>query len=137
MSSIVHSIKNKFKHRSHHQHGKENSSAQDAVHGDKKGAMLKPVVVMTLEEQPMVDVLLQCRAKMWAFNEGEWKERGVGNISIKYFPEWKQHRVVMIRDAVFKLCANFISMYRWVWKAEGTRARQRVSGQEWHMCKWL
>ncbi|KAL1491802.1 hypothetical protein ABEB36_012345 [Hypothenemus hampei] len=66
------------------------------------------VPVTTGEEN---ETVLFCqRAKLFRFvimnGQGEWKERGIGNIKILHNPETGKVRVLMRREQVHKICAN-------------------------------
>uniref|UniRef100_A0A914NYJ6 Uncharacterized protein n=1 Tax=Panagrolaimus davidi TaxID=227884 RepID=A0A914NYJ6_9BILA len=65
------------------------------------------VDVVTGEESEQV--LFKNRCKLYIFNSEtkEVKERGVGDLKVLYNPEEKSYRVVMRREQVHKICANF------------------------------
>uniref|UniRef100_A0A1A9WPQ8 E3 SUMO-protein ligase RanBP2 n=1 Tax=Glossina brevipalpis TaxID=37001 RepID=A0A1A9WPQ8_9MUSC len=62
------------------------------------------IKVKTGEEDE--EILYVHRAKLYRFTEGEWKERGIGNVKILRHKETKKLRVVMRRDQVLKICLN-------------------------------
>ena len=51
-------------------------------------------------------VLFEERTKLFRFQDGEWKERGVGNLKLLWNSTTGQARVVMRREKVLKICAN-------------------------------
>ena len=57
------------------------------------------VVVQTGEENERV--LFQERCKLYRFTEGQWKERGIGDIKILFSSERGQARIVMRREQVW------------------------------------
>ncbi|XP_039489785.1 E3 SUMO-protein ligase RanBP2 [Drosophila santomea] len=48
------------------------------------------------------------RAKLYRLTEGEWKERGLGDVKILRHRQTKKLRVVMRREQVFKICLNHV-----------------------------
>lgn len=54
------------------------------------------------------DLLYVHRAKLYRFADGEWKERGLGNIKILRHKESKKLRVVMRREQILKICLNHV-----------------------------
>ncbi|XP_076811895.1 E3 SUMO-protein ligase RanBP2-like isoform X2 [Clavelina lepadiformis] len=64
----------------------------------------QPVKVLSGEENE--EVVFSERAKLYRFNSGEWKERGLGDMKILKHKETGKHRVVMRREQVLKICAN-------------------------------
>ena len=61
------------------------------------------VEVKTGEEED--EVLFSHRAKLFRWNDNQWKERGLGDMKILKNKEGKA-RVVMRREQVLKICAN-------------------------------
>ncbi|KAJ1351139.1 Nuclear pore complex protein Nup98-Nup96, partial [Parelaphostrongylus tenuis] len=63
--------------------------------------------VVTGKEEEMV--VFTARAKLYHFvkETNEHKERGVGELKVLRNPQSNAHRVVMRRDHVHKICANF------------------------------
>uniref|UniRef100_A0A1B0A9R1 RanBD1 domain-containing protein n=1 Tax=Glossina pallidipes TaxID=7398 RepID=A0A1B0A9R1_GLOPL len=62
------------------------------------------IKVKTGEEDE--EILYVHRAKLYRFTDGEWKERGIGNVKILRHKETKKLRVIMRRDQVLKICLN-------------------------------
>uniref|UniRef100_A0A1B0ADY0 RanBD1 domain-containing protein n=1 Tax=Glossina pallidipes TaxID=7398 RepID=A0A1B0ADY0_GLOPL len=62
------------------------------------------IKVKTGEEEE--ESLYAHRAKLYRFTDGEWKERGIGNVKILRHKETKRLRVIMRRDQVLKICLN-------------------------------
>ncbi|KAI9579081.1 E3 SUMO-protein ligase RanBP2 [Glossina fuscipes] len=52
------------------------------------------------------EILYIHRAKLYRFTDGEWKERGLGNVKILRHLVTKRLRVLMRRDQVLKICLN-------------------------------
>uniref|UniRef100_A0A1A9VEI3 RanBD1 domain-containing protein n=1 Tax=Glossina austeni TaxID=7395 RepID=A0A1A9VEI3_GLOAU len=70
----------------------------------EKGPPANVVKVKTGEEDE--EILYVHRAKLYRFTDGEWKERGIGNVKILRHKESKKLRVIMRRDQVLKICLN-------------------------------
>lgn len=64
------------------------------------------IEVKTGEEDE--DLLYIHRAKLYRFMDGEWKERGLGNVKILRHKENKKLRVVMRRELILKICLNHV-----------------------------
>lgn len=62
------------------------------------------IVIKTGEEDE--DVLYSHRAKLFRFVDGEWKERGLGDVKILKHKATDKIRVVMRREQIFKICLN-------------------------------
>ncbi|XP_041353030.1 E3 SUMO-protein ligase RanBP2-like [Gigantopelta aegis] len=62
------------------------------------------IEVKTGEEDE--SVLFEHRAKLYRFDNGEWKERGLGNVKILENRLTKKIRILMRREQVLKLCLN-------------------------------
>jgi Ran-binding protein 1 len=100
------------------------ASGSPAATGADKGAdaeeecqaEFKPVV--QLEKKEVADgeeseqIKLEYKAKLYRydFEKQEWKERGVGMCKILEHKETKKTRVLMRRDKLMKVCANFLIM---------------------------
>ncbi|XP_013108184.2 E3 SUMO-protein ligase RanBP2 isoform X1 [Stomoxys calcitrans] len=69
-------------------------------------ALPDKIEVKTGEEDE--DLLYIHRAKLYRFTEGEWKERGLGNVKILRHKLNKKLRVVMRREQVLKICLNHV-----------------------------
>ena len=67
---------------------------------------LDEVEVKTGEEDD--EVLFCCRAKLFRFVEGEWKERGLGDMKILRNKNSNKSRILMRRENIHKLCANHL-----------------------------
>ncbi|XP_057302228.1 E3 SUMO-protein ligase RanBP2-like [Hydractinia symbiolongicarpus] len=55
------------------------------------------------------EILFKHRAKLYRF-DGQWKERGVGDIKLTKNAKTGYCRVIMRRDLIYKLCANHAVM---------------------------
>ncbi|KAK4873399.1 hypothetical protein RN001_015428 [Aquatica leii] len=95
-----------------HSSGCQGEEESDSfVEDDGDHIYFKPVVslpdkidVKTGEESEQV---LYChRAKLFRFVDGEWKERGIGDLKILLNSAAKKLRVLMRREQVLKICLN-------------------------------
>ena len=72
----------------------------------------KPIVMLTAVETKTGEEEEEClfshRAKLYRFNDGQWKERGVGDIKILRNRVTERSRVVMRRDQILKICCNHL-----------------------------
>jgi len=79
-------------------------------------AEFKPVVQLEKKEvdtgEESEEIKLEYKAKLYRydFEKQEWKERGVGMCKILEHKETKKTRVLMRRDKLMKVCANFLIM---------------------------
>jgi len=110
--------------------------AADATKEEEHDPHYEPVIrlteqveVKTMEEDE--EPLFKLRAKLFRFetSDGQWKERGTGDVRLLQHKETKKVRLVMRRDKTLKVCANHIitadmrlqpnigSDRSWVWKA--------------------
>ncbi|XP_067615934.1 E3 SUMO-protein ligase RanBP2 [Eurosta solidaginis] len=64
------------------------------------------IEVKTGEENE--EVLYVHRAKLYRYMDGEWKERGIGDVKILRHKETNKLRIVMRRDQVLKICLNHV-----------------------------
>ena len=77
-------------------------------------AEFKPVVQLEKAEvatgEESEEIKLEYKAKLYRydFEKQEWKERGVGPVKILEDKTTKKTRVLMRRDKLMKICANFI-----------------------------
>ncbi|XP_070073916.1 E3 SUMO-protein ligase RanBP2 isoform X2 [Drosophila takahashii] len=90
--------------------GDDNDSHEEE---EENNAYFAPVIplpdkidVKTGEEDE--ELLYVHKAKLYRHTEGEWKERGLGDIKILRHRETKKLRVVMRREQVFKICLNHV-----------------------------
>lgn len=65
---------------------------------------LEQVETKTMEEDE--DVFFKTRAKMFRFDDNQWKERGTGDLKMLQHRESRKVRIVMRRDKTLKVCAN-------------------------------
>ncbi|XP_011183994.2 E3 SUMO-protein ligase RanBP2 [Zeugodacus cucurbitae] len=54
------------------------------------------------------ELLYVHRAKLYRFVDGEWKERGLGDVKILRHKQTQKLRVVMRREQVLKICLNHV-----------------------------
>ncbi|VDD80354.1 unnamed protein product [Mesocestoides corti] len=62
------------------------------------------VEVRTGEEDE--EVVFEARAKLFRFDSGAWKERGLGQLKLLRTPDSGRVRIVMRREQVHKVCCN-------------------------------
>ncbi|XP_053407821.1 E3 SUMO-protein ligase RanBP2-like [Mercenaria mercenaria] len=79
--------------------------------GDDSHIHFEPVIelpdhieVKTGEEEE--ERIFSHRAKLFRFFNGEWKERGLGDVKVLYHSETNKARIVMRREQILKLCCN-------------------------------
>ncbi|KAG5883507.1 hypothetical protein JTB14_013934 [Gonioctena quinquepunctata] len=91
----------------------EEESDGSYVEEEEDNIYFKPVIplpdkveIKTGEEEE--EVLYCHRAKLFRFVEGEWKERGLGDIKLLKRKDNGKLRVVMRREQVHKICLNHI-----------------------------
>ena len=69
-------------------------------------ALPDKIEVKTGEEDE--ELLYSHRAKLFRYTEGEWKERGLGDVKVLKHRVSGKLRVLMRREQIFKLCLNHI-----------------------------
>ena len=126
--------------------GKQPNNEEENPEKEDDNLVFKPMVSLpqkmdlkTGEEDEMVKFFNH--AKLYRFDDGSWKERGVGEIKVLYDMARKRGRVVMRRDQVRVLCANhFISSDMvlkphgdsqkcWMWHVAGDTADNETKEQ--------
>lgn len=81
----------------------------DPCHDYKPMIPLPDEIVPTTGEENE-SILFDARAKLYRFVDGEWKERGLGNIKILKNIDNGKVRILMRRDTVHTICANHLLM---------------------------
>ena len=76
----------------------------DHIHFEPVIELPSVVDIATGEEED--EVLFQHRAKLFRFVNGEWKERGLGDIKISKNKESGKVRLLMRREQILKICLN-------------------------------
>ncbi|CAG2242093.1 NUP358 [Mytilus edulis] len=76
----------------------------DHIHFEPIIELPSVVDVVTGEENE--EVLFQHRSKLFRFVDGEWKERGLGDIKISKHKENGKVRLLMRRAQIYKICLN-------------------------------
>ncbi|XP_071172794.1 uncharacterized protein [Mytilus edulis] len=76
----------------------------DHIHFEPIIELPSAVDVVTGEEDE--EVLFQHRSKLFRFADGEWKERGLGDIKISKHTENGKVRLLMRRAQIYKICLN-------------------------------
>ncbi|GMT32299.1 hypothetical protein PFISCL1PPCAC_23596, partial [Pristionchus fissidentatus] len=66
-----------------------------------------PDMVETVTGEESETVILEDRCKLFRFTNGEWKERATGSVKVLKNEKTGKHRVVVRRDQVHKVAANF------------------------------
>lgn len=91
----------------------EPGSDDEHVEEEENTAYFTPVIPLpdkveakTGEEDE--EVLYSHRAKLFRFTDGEWKERGLGEVKILKHSVTGKLRVVMRREQVLKICLNHV-----------------------------
>ncbi|GAA94745.1 uncharacterized protein L969DRAFT_17494 [Mixia osmundae IAM 14324] len=89
----------------------ENNAAAGGSEEQEHDPHFEPVIKLTDEVKTSTgeedeDVLFKMRAKLFRFDNGEWKERGTGDMRLLQHKQIKKVRVVMRRDKTLKVCAN-------------------------------
>ncbi|KAH8343760.1 hypothetical protein KR059_007337 [Drosophila kikkawai] len=100
----------------------------DGYHEEEENnAYFAPVIplpdkidVKTGEENE--ELLYVHRAKLYRLTEGEWKERGLGDVKILRHIQTKKLRVVMRREQVFKICLNHVLNNEVVYKPKDEKS---------------
>ena len=88
------------------------STAIEEHHLDTSGDLeITPIVSLPLVEdiksgEEDETVLFSCRAKLYRYDNSQWKERGVGDMKILKHRDSSKVRLVMRREQVLKLCCN-------------------------------
>ena len=67
---------------------------------------LAKVEVKTGEEDE--DLIFKSRGKLYRFRDGEWKERGTGDLKLLRHKKEKKIRFILRQDKTLKIVANFI-----------------------------
>ena len=67
---------------------------------------LAKVEIKTGEEDE--DLIFKSRGKLYRFREGEWKERGTGDLKLLRHKKDKKIRFILRQDKTLKIVANFI-----------------------------
>ncbi|XP_030374660.1 E3 SUMO-protein ligase RanBP2 isoform X2 [Scaptodrosophila lebanonensis] len=99
----------------------------EEVEEEENNAYFAPVIplpdkvdVVTGEEDE--EVLYKHRAKLYRLTDGDWKERGLGDVKILRHRKNKKLRVVMRRDKVLKTCLNHILNSSVTYKAKDDKS---------------
>ena len=67
---------------------------------------LAKVEIKTGEEDE--DLIFKSRGKLYRFRDGEWKERGTGDLKLLRHKKDKKIRFILRQDKTLKIVANFI-----------------------------
>ena len=67
---------------------------------------LAKVEIKTGEEDE--DLIFKSRGKLYRFRDGEWKERGTGDLKLLRHKKGKKIRFILRQDKTLKIVANFI-----------------------------
>lgn len=91
----------------------EAGSDEEHVEEEENTAYFTPVIPLpekvearTGEEDE--EVLYSHRAKLFRYTDGEWKERGLGDVKVLKHRQTGKLRVVMRREQVLKICLNHV-----------------------------
>ena len=86
--------------------GDEEASFGDTLHVEPLVSLTRKSDLTTGEENE--EVLFKERAKLYRLHEGQWKERGMGDIKILLDKKTSKARILMRREKVLKVCANHL-----------------------------
>ena len=87
-------------------HGDDEASFGDTLHVEPLVSLTRKSDLTTGEENE--DVVFKERAKLYRLHEGQWKERGLGDIKILVDRTSSKARILMRREKVLKICANHL-----------------------------
>ncbi|XP_052062984.1 E3 SUMO-protein ligase RanBP2-like [Mytilus californianus] len=73
---------------------------------DFKPVIDLPDLVETKTGEEEEEVLFYERATLFRFDDGQWKERGTGDLKLSRHEQTQRVRLLMRRDQVLKVCAN-------------------------------
>ena len=97
--------------KSPRKHNESTTSENELYQEEEDNLYFEPVIplpdkveVKTGEEEETV--VYSHRAKVYRYTDGEWKERGVGDIKILKHRTSGKVRLLMRRDQVHKICLN-------------------------------
>lgn len=82
------------------------ADGEDEPQVDFKPVIPLPPKVDVITGEENEKVLFQHRAKLFRFLDGEWKERGLGDIKILYDEQNSRYRLLMRREQILKVCLN-------------------------------
>nr|CAB3265551.1 RANBP2-like and GRIP domain-containing protein 5/6 [Phallusia mammillata] len=102
-------------------HETDDHNQSDGPHFAPKIDLPDLVEAKTGEEDE--EVLFCHRAKLYRFNDSQWKERGVGDIKVLKHKLTAKYRIVMRREQVLKLCANHYITGNMQLKPHGTNCK--------------
>ena len=86
--------------------GEDDASFGDTLHVEPLVSLTRKSDLKTGEEDE--EVVFKELAKLYRLHEGQWKERGVGDLKILLNKTASKARILMRRDKVFKVCANHL-----------------------------
>ena len=86
--------------------GDEEASFGDTLHVEPLVSLTRKSDLTTGEENE--EVVFKERAKLYRLHEGQWKERGLGDIKILLDKRTSKARILMRREKVLKVCANHL-----------------------------
>ena len=84
----------------------DDASFGDTLHIEPLVSLTRKSDLTTGEENE--ETVFMERAKLYRFHEGQWKERGVGDIKILLDRKSSKSRILMRREKVLKICANHL-----------------------------
>lgn len=104
-------VKSEQSESKHEKKTNESEQSDGEVENDTDDIHFKPVIplppkveVRTGEEGE--EVLFCHRARLFRFDNGDWKERGTGDIKVLLDPQSGRYRLLMRREQIHKVCLN-------------------------------